>query len=37
MTDNMSPAVIDLRHLISRLDHHPAKRIAELLPWNVKL
>jgi len=26
-----------LRHVISRLDNHPAKRIDELLPWNVKL
>jgi transposase len=26
-----------LRHVIARLDDHAAKRIAELLPWNVKL
>jgi transposase len=26
-----------LRHVISRLDHHPGKRVAELLPWNVKV
>jgi transposase len=26
-----------IRDLISRLDSHPAKRIDELLPWNVKL
>ncbi len=26
-----------LRHLISRLDTHPARRIDELLPWNVQL
>ena len=25
-----------LRHLIIRLDDHPAKRIDELLPWNWK-
>ena len=26
-----------LRALITRIDHHPAKRIDELLPWNIKL
>lgn len=26
-----------LRHVIARLDDHAAKRIGELLPWNVKL
>lgn len=26
-----------LRHLIARIADHPAKRIAELLPWNVRL
>ncbi len=26
-----------IRTLITRIDTHPAKRIAELLPWNVKL
>ncbi len=26
-----------LRNVITRLDDHPAKRIGELLPWNVKL
>ena len=26
-----------LRHVIARLDDHAAKRIDELLPWNVKL
>ena len=26
-----------LRHLIARIADHPAKRIDELLPWNVKL
>jgi transposase len=26
-----------LRHVISHLDDHPSKRIAELLPWNIKL
>jgi transposase len=27
----------DLRTLISRIADHPAKRIGELLPWNIKL
>jgi transposase len=26
-----------LRTLIDRIADHPAKRIAELLPWNIKL
>jgi transposase len=26
-----------LRSIIVRIDHHPAKRIDELLPWNIKL
>ena len=26
-----------MRSLITRTADHPAKRIAELLPWNVKL
>jgi hypothetical protein len=26
-----------LRLIIDRIADHPAKRIAELLPWNVKL
>ena len=26
-----------LRTLIGRIADHPAKRIGELLPWNVKL
>ena len=26
-----------LRHLITRIADHPAKRIDELLPWNIKL
>jgi hypothetical protein len=26
-----------LRSLITRIDDHPAKRIDELLPWNIKL
>ena len=26
-----------LRSLIVRIDHHPAKRIDELMPWNIKL
>lgn len=26
-----------LRNLITRIADHPAKRIGELLPWNVKL
>ena len=25
-----------LRHVIARIADHPAKRIGELLPWNVK-
>ena len=26
-----------LRSLIARIADHPAKRISELLPWNIKL
>lgn len=26
-----------LRHLIAGIADHPAKRIDELLPWNIKL
>src|SRR5271165_2337877 len=26
-----------LRHLIANIADHPAKRIGELLPWNIKL
>jgi hypothetical protein len=26
-----------LRHLIARIADHPARRIGELLPWNVRL
>jgi len=26
-----------LRHIINVIPDHPIKRVAELLPWNVKL